>query len=104
MTFSWTTAASTIAAILSVVLGVMTSVLGCHAGAADMAATCSSTLFSPAIMGFASIAFGAFAFVAKLIGAGGPLANLFGQKAVVLPENDPHSGVGTTTPAEVARP
>lgn len=104
MTLSWTTLASTISGILAVLMGVMTQVLGCTVGNTDFSAVCTASWLPSNYIGYAAIAFGAFAFIAKLLGPGGPLANLFGAKAVVLTEDHPKSGIGTTTPAEVARP
>lgn len=104
MTFSFTTIMSTLAGISAVVMGVMTDVLGCHPGVVELAATCSAPWIPTAFAGYAAILFGGLAFISKLAGAGGPAANLWGLKAVVLPEDHPHSGVGTVTPAQVALP
>jgi hypothetical protein len=103
MTFSWTTIASTLAGISAVVLGVMTEVLGCKAGTTDLSAVCSAAWLPTNIAGYAALGFGILMLIGRIISPGGVAANSFGTKAVVLPENDPKSGVGTTTPEEVAR-
>lgn len=104
MKLSFTTIVSTIAGVLAVLMGAMTQVLGCKAGSADFSAVCTASWLPTNYMGYAAIVFGVLAFAAKLMSPGGPLANLFGEKAVVLAEDDPKSGVGTVTPEQVAQP
>lgn|SRR5574337_963303 len=104
MQLSLTTISSTIAGVLAVIMGIMTQVLGCHVGATDFSAVCTASWVPTNLIGYAAIAFGVLAFVAKMISPGGVLGNLFGSKAVILPENHPKSGVGTVTPEQVAQP
>lgn len=104
MKFSFTTMFSTLAGILAAVMGIMTEVLGCKAGAVDFSAVCTASWVPTNLLGYAAIVFGIMAFVAKMLQPGGALANLFGKKAVVLPFDDPKSGVGTVTPEQVAQP
>lgn len=104
MKLSFTTIVSTVSAFLAVAMGVMTQVLGCHLGDTDFSAVCTASWVPSELLGYGSILFGVMAVAAKMFSPGGPLANLFGEKAVVLPENDPRSGVGTVTPDDVARP
>ena len=104
MTFSWTTLFASLSAISATILGLMTQVLGCHM-TGGLSAICDGAPWLPAAWaGYAAIAFGLLSLVTAGKAPGGTVANLFGQKAAVLPENHPLSGVGTTTPQEVARP
>lgn len=104
MKFSFVTAMSSLAGLLAVVQGIMTEVLGCKPGAVDLAAVCTASWLPTNIAAYAAILFGVLALIGKLVAPGGAMANLFGAKAVVLDEMHPKSGVGTTTPKDVARP
>lgn len=91
--------------ILALVQAIMSDVLHCSAGAEVLNATCALPSWVPtAWAGYAAIVFGIIGLAAKFMAPGGTAANFWGQKAVILDEMHPKSGVGTVTPEQVAQP
>lgn len=95
----WTNALGTITAVLTIITGIMSQLLHCTS-TGDLAATCTGDILPAKYMVYASAAFGIITLVLKLLRPGGPLASLFGQTAVVVPEAK--NAPGVVTPAQVA--
>lgn len=92
----------TIAAVIAIVMGGMTQILGCSTDAVTNATVCSASWVPPQYAGYAVVIFSGLAIAAKLLRPGGPVAGLFGQTAVVVPDDRP--SVGTVTKSSVSSP
>lgn len=92
----------TIAAVIALIMGGMTQILGCSTDAATNTTVCTASWIPPQYAGYAVVIFSGLAIAAKLFRPGGPIAGLFGQTAVVVP--DDKAGVGTVTKSSVANP
>lgn len=98
---NFTNLLGTVTAVLTVVSTVMASVLKCEA-VGDMAASCQASFLSPQLAAWAAAGFGILTLILKMMRPGGILHSLFGQTAVIVP--DDKQGAGTVTKEQVSTP